>query len=265
MTVPQQPRAELVSLADALQSAVNFYRKKTSEIKIASPLSPPHVALTISWGAARNVDAVSILAKTDELLVPAAWSNARAACEVALRAIWLIHPADPMISYLRLLAIVEENQRYHERMLKAASPVSYLDRHEEASRELAQFLQRALPEIPQGYEYEPHIPTFDQIAEEIGAGQLRASYIEASQYSHGKFASTALYKRVDDVASLMPVERVSLREWLYPLRICWLCLRELGKFLTFRLSMETEQCAWSQHEREIEHLFKALADADPSE
>jgi hypothetical protein len=82
----QRPHTELVGLADALQNAAEFYRQRTSDIKIASPLSPPYIALMMGWGAARNVDAVSILAKTDQLLVPAAWSNARAACEIALRA-----------------------------------------------------------------------------------------------------------------------------------------------------------------------------------
>jgi hypothetical protein len=208
---------------------------------------------------------VSILAKTDECLVPAAWSNARAACEIALRAIWLLHPADPMMSHLRLLAIVEENERYHDRMLKAQSPVSFLNRHKEASDALKQFLERALATIPEEYAYDSHIPTFDQIAEEIGANHLKGLYIEASQFTHGKFGSTALYRRVDDAALLFPLERVALREWLYPLRVCWLCLRELAKVLAFRLSMETEEFDWSQREPEIERLFKALADADPSE
>jgi hypothetical protein len=260
----QRPHTELIGLADALQNAAEFYRQRTSDVKVASPLSPPYIALMMGWGAARNVDAVSILAKTDELLVPAAWSNARAACEIALRAIWLIHPADPMTSYLRLLAIVEENQRYHGRMLKAASPVSYLDRHKEASDGLKLFLARALSVIPQGYEYDPHVPIFDHMADEVGARQLSALYIEGSQYAHGGFAATALYTRVDNATSPMPAERVSLREWLPPLRICWLCLRELGKILTYRLSLETESCDWSQHEPKIELLFKALADADPS-
>ncbi len=170
-----------------------------------------------------------------------------------------------MISYLRVLAIVEENKRYHDRMLRAESPVSFLDRHKEASDALKQFVERALVTIPEGYTYEPHIPTFDEIAEEIGANHLRGLYIEASQYTHGKFASTALYRRADDAASLFPQERVALREWLYPLRVCWLCLRELAKVLASRLSMETEEFDWSQQEPEIERLFKVLADADPSE
>lgn len=260
----QKPRPELVALADSMQKAAEFFRRRMSDIKLVTPLSPPHVALTISWGAARNVDAISILAKTDELLVSAAWSNARAACEIALRTIWLIHPEDPVKSYLRLLALVEEAQRYHERMLKAESPVSYLDRHKEGADGFKQFIERALPTIQEGYSYDPGIPSFDQLAEEVGAGSLRALYIEASQHTHGTFWASALYRRAGST-SLFPEERVALRDWLYPLRMSWLCLRELGKVLTFRLSAETEQCDWSELEPEIEERFKALADADPSE
>lgn len=256
MAQPQTPIPELANLADALQGAAEFYRKRTADIKLASPLSAPHVALTISWKAVRNVETVSILAKTDELLVPAAWSNARAACEIALRAIWLIHPADNTESHLRLLALVDENKRYHDRMLREKSPISYMDRHQAESERLDQFLERSRNE---GFNYSPHVPKFNQIAEEIGVSQLIPLYIEASQYTHGAFRASELSP------GAMPTEQAFPRHWIYPLRVCWLCLRELGKIMTFRLSLETEECDWSAHEPEIDRLFKALSDADPSD
>jgi hypothetical protein len=57
----------------------------------------------------RNVQAVVTLARHDEIMATAAWSNARVAFEHSVRITWMLYPADRYEAECRWLAFLEGN------------------------------------------------------------------------------------------------------------------------------------------------------------
>ena len=252
----QVPRAPLVSVADALYRAVLKYL--AMERPDDATLQAPVAALVMSWSVARNIQAVTLLAKADEILIPAAWSNARTAFEVGVRIIWILAPSDAFERELRLLPMIDEYARYHENMDARKPQFAIADRHGEAAKDLRAYLTMLRGKIPPGYAEPPGIPSVESILKEIGNAHLYPAYIEASQYQHGSMAASSAYRR----ASAVFGETVNLREWLLPMRLAWITLQEVAKAVSLRLT--GQMMDWGSLPTEMNGLISALAAADPS-
>jgi hypothetical protein len=252
----QKPRPELVAVAYALDSAVSKYRSAQwpPDVKAMSPVE----GLVMSWNVARNVQAVTLLARADELLLPAAWANTRTAFEVGVRIIWVLFPGDPKQSELRLLPMLDEYARYHENMDAENATFSIRGSHKKSATELRTYLTLARAKIPDGYQEPPGIPKMQLMLTETENANLYAAYIEASQYQHGSMAASAAYRR----ASGAFAEVVNLREWLLPVRLSWITLREVANFVSLRMTGRVFD--WGALPGEIDSLIKALEAADPS-
>jgi hypothetical protein len=261
--IVQTPHDELVRVAEALDNAVGDYVSAAACIEPNGYWEAPLLGLAMSWSAARNVEAVTLLARTDEVLLPAAWANARAAFEISTRAIWLLFPGDRFEAEMRWIAMVDEYRRYHENMFKAGCTVSYLDRHKDAVNPISAFLEGVKSRVPENYTPATHIPSVGAILDEVGATGLSAVYIEGSQYLHGTIAGAAVYIRGLGYEKVV-AERVALRDWILPLRISWLGLREAGKIVTDRLSDGARTMDWGNTSAAMDSLFQEMARADPS-
>lgn len=253
----QVPRPELVAVADALDQAVMKYlaMERPTTVTMQSPVA----GLVMSWIVARNIQAVALLARTDELLFPAVWPNARAAFEIGLRIIWILFPGDPFECELRLLPVLDEYARYNERMEARKPEFAIPGRHAETANGVRATLEALRARIPKGRSEPPRIPDMPSILKEIGNEHLYPAYIEGSQYPHGTMAASAAYKR----GSATFAEAVNLREWLLPMRLSWITLQEVAKIVTLRLTGISID--WGGDKRNMDSLFKALAAADPSQ
>jgi hypothetical protein len=252
----QKPRAELVAVADALDAVVLKYL--ALERGVEATLTPPVQGLAMSWIVARNVQAVALLARTNELFIPAAWANTRTAFEVGVRLIWLLRPDDAMERQMRFLAMYNEYAEYHELMAREQSPNFFSDRHEVAAKSVRSDLAKILTLVPQGYKVPKRLPDVRTALKDIRNEALYALYKEGSQFQHGSLAATAVYLR----ASQSFDEVVNLREWALPVRTAWTIFREVTIAVTLRLSRK--RLDWRETSDRIDALILALAEADQS-
>lgn len=80
----------------------------------------PREAWAMSNLLIRNIEAVLLMARTDEVMVSAAWANARCAFEQAVRIIWLLKPTDRYASEGRWLGFLAEAERFRRLVAEAA-------------------------------------------------------------------------------------------------------------------------------------------------
>ncbi|MFJ2109799.1 hypothetical protein ACIOHH_35115 [Streptomyces microflavus] len=98
------PSPELLHLADTLDDAIAKILDARSGLVGANKWEAPREAWAVSNLLVRNIEAVLLLARTAEVMVSAAWTNARCAFEQAVRIIWLLQPADRYTSEGRWLS-----------------------------------------------------------------------------------------------------------------------------------------------------------------
>jgi hypothetical protein len=94
--IVRAPRPELIAVADILDRAVNTFVDACRE---SGPYLPgtweaPIQAWAMRIVMVRNIEAVTTMARHDEVMATAAWSNSRAAFENAIRICWLLYPGD---------------------------------------------------------------------------------------------------------------------------------------------------------------------------
>jgi hypothetical protein len=208
----------------------------------------------------RNIEAANVLARHDEILVSAAWANARNVFDAATRILWLLTPSDRFESEARWIALLNEYERFHKRMAALDDlPSGEAKRHLVVARQIGDFRDGVVAALPAQYKVPTRIPGGDILLRGLGVPGMYRLYIEGSQYMHAAMPATALYrKNLGDMKELG--EYVGPIDWILPLRTCWVCLHNAGQFVVDRLGGTTD---WPGDHTEIgmriDAAFRALA------
>lgn len=252
------PRPELRSVADLLDESVQVYFTTRSGLPLGE-WEAPIEGLSLTGVCIRNIKAAAILARDDELLAPAVWPNARNAFELATRVIWLLHPSDRFDSEVRWLALLQEYERFHERM--ASEPLTSVEtgmNYVAIARQVRAFRLGVEARLPHGYVPQPRIPSVREMLKESGSEVMYRVYVQGSQYLHGSMVGSATFRKNLGTA-LQSGEFSKISDWILPLRVCWLSLRNAGGFVIDRLTGGSRKIDWSSVEPRIDAAFLALA------
>ena len=125
------------------------YVRALRNVAVMGRWEAPQEGLALGWLLIRNVEAAVELARRDEVLVTAAWSNARVALELATRIIWMLHPADRYEAECRWLSLLGEYEEIERRLAREVP--SYADRQNEKADIIRNFREGIIAALPSGY------------------------------------------------------------------------------------------------------------------
>jgi hypothetical protein len=259
MEVVRQPRDELVRVANLLDEAVAKYLRSYSRVTPDWRWEAPFEAFALSALCVRNVEAAAVLARTDEVLAPAAWANARNAFETATRVVWLLYPGDRFECEMRWIALLREYEGFHDRMARAeGEDIDTAAQHLRVASELRGFRTDVEARVPTGYSVPPRVPNLRDMLTEMDGSAMYRTYIEGSQVLHGTMAGTEHYRRN------LGTERAfgdftAIGHWILPLRLCWLSLKNAARFVVDRLSGGSDALDWSSTDAELDAALRTLA------
>ncbi|WP_405901862.1 DUF5677 domain-containing protein [Streptomyces sp. NBC_00656] len=256
------PSLELLQLADTLDDAIGHILQARSGLVGADEWEAPREAWAMSNLLIRNIEAVLLMARTDEVMVSAAWANARCAFEQGVRIIWLLKPTDRYASEGRWLGFLAEAERFHRLVAEAAEQAPELPNstaHRELEQKMRHFREQVTAALPAGYAPKKP-PKFESMLREIDAATMYRFYREGSQYVHGSMWGTATYRKNLGTHAVYG-DFSTTADWILPLRLSWLSLRNVGMILLNRLAPPdvTPTCDWEALERSVNRAFEVLA------
>ena len=189
------PTNTIVEICDVLDDAIELVLQARRSISVGTYEADVEALLVFNLGI-RHVEGVVALARQDLVLVPAAYHLARAAFECCIRAAWLVDQVDPLQREPRWVAHVKGEidalKRASDRLEKSGIDVSATRRR---ARTLSDFVNGVAAALDaRGIEPINKVPDFAQMLSSLGAEHLYASYIEASQYTHGGHGATWHYR-----------------------------------------------------------------------
>lgn len=165
----------------------------------------------------RNAEAVTQLCRTDSVLLPAAWCNARAALEISGRHQWLLEPDDPWIGEARWIALQREGLRYY----RAASAGD--GKYRKTAEQHESFIDGVEAMLPSGTQPVKRIPQVADMLVPYGAG-LAGAYRQGSMFVHGTEIASQTYRKNAGINAIYG-EYVEEWEWCPLLNIVWQAYR----------------------------------------
>lgn len=250
------PCAELLRVAEAIDQMIDQYVAALRSVADAGRWEAPLEGFAAGWLLIRNVEAVIVMARYDEVLVTAAWSNARIAFELSARIIWMLKPDDPYEVECRWLAFLEENEITERRMAREVNADA--DFHSRRAEGIRDFRERVISALPSGYQAASK-PSFRDMLEALGSPEMYRFYREGSQYVHGGMYASAGYSR-NLGGERNFGEFTSTFDWILPMRLCWLSLRNATRIILRRLGVpEGAMPDWHELNNNTDAAFQALA------
>jgi hypothetical protein len=250
------PCEQILSVTAALEHMISRYLEALRSTPPIGRWEAPQEGATMSWLLIRNVEAVIELARLDEVLVTAAWCNARAAFELSARIIWMLQPDDPYQAECRWLAYLEEWEKV-ERNIANEAP-GHAERHTQRAEAIRAIRERITAALPNDYQA-ARKPRFQELLTALNSAEMYQYYREGSQYVHGSMYASASYSK--NLGSLRNFgEFTSAFDWILPLRLCWLSLREAARMVLRRLEAPARAMPnWKELNRDTDATFDALA------
>jgi hypothetical protein len=260
--IVRQPCPELIVLAEILDEAIGIFidaRHHTAED--AGRWEAPLEAWAMSNVMVRNIEATTTMARHDEVLVTAAWSNARVAFEHSVRIIWLLFPNDRFESEMRWIALLAERERFHRYMAASeALGAESAARH----RSLAETVHRVRigveSQVPDPYRPMLRVPRIQDMLREMGTPEMYTIYRESSQYIHAAMPATSHY--IENFGSAKTFgEFTSTVDWILPLRLCWFAIRNASHIVVDRLCGPAHLPDWAAFAPRVDSAFQELVSA----
>ncbi|MFI9781083.1 DUF5677 domain-containing protein [Streptomyces sp. NPDC051956] len=250
--VQQPPRREILQLADCLDRGIGMFLK--ARLIPSGQWEAPLEARALSNFMVRNIEAVLVMARTDEVMLPAAWVNARVVFEHAVRILWLLDPDDPMARECRWLGFLADAERSHRLVAEETKGTPGSDVYCKNAQAMREFREGVTAVLPDGYSPQKP-PSFQAMLQSIDSPRLYSIYREGSQYVHGSMWGTASYrKHLGNSAQFG--EFVGPQGWILPLQLCWLSLRNAGRMLLARIP--APQRDWEAVDEEVEQGLVTL-------
>lgn len=218
--VQRPPSGALLRVADEITAAIGrFVDARRPPVGHWEALDEAHVMGNL---CIRQIEGTVALARTDMVLLPAAWATARSAFEIAVRIEWLLSPPADFEREARWLARVREGARYWrqigDRLAAVGGDPAQAHRIAGAMTSFADGVAVQLPtDVPVAA-----IPNLDAMVAESDPVQY-VVYKMASQYVHGTHEGGVLYRQ--HLGSMKTFsEQVDPHRWVDPMRFCWWAL-----------------------------------------
>lgn len=249
------PCAELVRVADVIEQMIVQYIRGLRGVPAIGRWEAPQEGIALGWLLVRNVEAVIEMARRDEVLVTAAWSNARVAFELATRIIWMLHPGDRYEAECRWLALLGEYVEIEKKLAREVP--ARADFHNNKADAIQMFREGVISALPSGYHVR-RIPNFLDMLKALDTPEMYRFYREGSQYIHGGMYAAASYSKN------LGYERnlgdfTSTVDWILPMRLCWLSLRRAASIILNRLeTLDEAMPKWDRIDEQAGAAFEAL-------
>lgn len=248
------PSAALVNMAETIDEMINQYLVALRSAE-AGQWEAPKEGYVLGWLLIRNIQAVLTLARQDEIMATAAWSNARVAFELGIRIIWMLHPTDRYEAECRWLAYLEEYERAERRIACESSSAS--GQQNKRAEAIRNFREGVTAALPGGYR-PARMPNLREMLNALDTPQMYKLYQVGSQYTHGSLYAATSYSR--NLGTKRTIgDFTSTIDWIIPMRLCWLSLREAAWFILDRLEVpEKVKPDWNALNLRAETAFEAL-------
>lgn len=253
-TVIHPPSAALLNMAESIDEMIDQYLIALRNAE-ADQWEAPKESYVLGWLMIRNIQAVLTLARQDEIMATAAWSNARAAFEVGVRIIWMLYPADRYEAECRWLSYLEEYGRAERRIGRESS--SDAGQQNQRAEAIRSFREGVTAALPSGYR-PARMPNFREMLNALNTPQMYQLYQLGSQYTHGSLYAATGYSR--DLGTKRTIgDFSSTVDWILPVRLCWLSLREAAWCILDRLEVpEKVKPVWNALNMRTQTAFEAL-------
>jgi hypothetical protein len=159
---------------------------------------------------------------------------------------------------MRWIALLREYEEFHDRMARAQDEdIDTAAKHLRRASELRGFRTDVEARVPAGYSVPSRVPNLRDMLTEIDSSAMYRTYIEGSQVLHGTMVATESYRRN------LGTERkfgdfTAIGDWILPLRLCWLSLKNAARFVVDRVSGGSDALDWSSTETEFDTAFEEL-------
>ena len=110
-TIPITP--EIQRIVDKLDQAAQQFRHSLATVPPLGRYEAPDECLMVMFLMARNLEAVTALARRNLALLPSAMTLGRATFEQGLRVKWILYPEDPFEREARWLATLKQSSQHH--------------------------------------------------------------------------------------------------------------------------------------------------------
>lgn len=251
------PCAELLRVTEVIDQMIEQYIAALGSARHAGRWEAPKEGFALGWLLIRNVEAVIGMARHDEILVTAAWSNTRVAFELSARIIWMLQPADRYEAECRWLTLLGEYEKEERKIAREVADNA--SRHVEAADAIRNFREGVIAKIPNSYRVMKGIPSFRDVLRALDHPEMYQFYQEGSEYVHGSMRAARSYsKNLGTERNLG--DFTGTVDWVLPMRLCWLSLREAAKFILDRLGVPSSAMPdWNNLNRNSDIAFRALA------
>jgi hypothetical protein len=241
-------------MAEAIDDMIDQYRTALRSAEF-NQWEAPREGYVLGWLLVRNIQAVIALARQDEIMATAAWSNARVSFELSVRIIWMLQPTDRYEAECRWLAFLKEHEQAELRIARESSADA--GERSRAAEAIRNFREGITAALPNGYR-SAKIPNLREMLRALDSSQMYQLYVIGSQFVHGSAYATTNYSRnlgservVGDFSSIM--------DWILPMRLCWLSFREAAWFILDRLNVpEAAKPDWKMLNNRVDTAYQAL-------
>jgi hypothetical protein len=253
--IVRPPCTELLTVTEILDQVIAQYLTALRGAAAIGRWEAPQEGFALASLLIRNVEAVIGMARNDEVLVTAAWSNARVAFELSARIVWMLQPDDRYEAECRWLAFLGAYETTEWRIAREAPADS--DRHAKRAESIRALRMGIISALPSSYR-QARMPNFREILKTLNSPEMYQFYQEGSQYVHGGMDASAKYRTLGTESILG--EFTSTVDWILPMRLCWLSLREATRFVLERLGVPQEAMPnWNELNKNADAAFQSLA------
>ena len=243
-------------MADVIDQMITNYLRALGGAAAVGRWEAPQEGLALGWLLIRNVEAVIEMARHDEVLVTAAWANARVAFELSARIVWMLQPADRYEAECRWLAFLGEYEKTERNIAHGESAGA--EGHMKRAKTIRDFREGVVSALPSGYQA-ARMPNFREMLSALDSPQMYRLYQEGSQFVHGSMYATSRYRKNLGAGRVLG-DFTSTIDWILPMRLCWLSLREATWFILDRLEVPEEvRPKWNELNTQADTAFQALA------
>ena len=255
--VAHPPSAALLNMAETIDEMIDQYRVALRSAKF-NQWEAPREGYVLGWLLIRNIQAVTALARQDEIMATGAWSNARVAFELSVRTVWMLYPVDRYEAECRWLALLGEYERAERRITRESS--ADLDQKNQAAQAIQSFREGVIAALPSGYR-PAKMPNLREMLDSLDNSQMYRLYIIGSQFVHGSIYAATGYSRNLGNERIIG-DFTSTLDWILPMRLCWLSFREAAWFILDRLEVpERVKPNWNSLNGRADVAFQALISA----
>ena len=224
--IVRPPSMELLRMAETIDQMIDQYVVALRSAE-AGRWEAPKDGYALGWLLIRNVQAVIALARRDEIMVTAAWSNARVAFEHSVRIVWMLQPADRYEAECRWLAFLGEYENIERKIVSELSVDA--DLHAQRAEAIRDFREGVTAKLPNGYR-PARVPNLREMLVALDNPQMYRLYQEGSQYVHGSMYAGSRYSKNLGTERILG-DFTSIIDWILPMRLCWLSFaKQLGSF-----------------------------------